>query len=211
MTFHDLPAWVHARFPNGSVDITRSGPCAPLQQLFTLALAPRRAVHLFLVEELVSVEQGGAIAVGVDGSIPGPSGFPGTINGGAAIGLFGELGVGACSGPPSLSGCGTDRVAYVAAHEVGHWLGLYHTTELTGDAFDPIGDTPQCPCASCAAQSERPQCPTGNVFVNAAQCTVSASCGGGDNLMFWLVDPARSRGNLSAEQQRVMRASPAVY
>ena len=31
------------------------------------------------------------------------------------------------------------------AHEVGHWLGLRHTSERTGKTFDYIKDTPECP------------------------------------------------------------------
>ena len=155
------------------------------------------------MEELVSDPQGGAIAVGVDGSIPGPSGFPGTVFGGAAVGLFGELGVGSCSetGPPNLSACGTDRIAYVAAHEVGHWLGLYHTTEATGDFFDPLSDTPRCPRSTCAPGAQ---------VVSGAACTASASCGGGSNLMFWLLDVARSTGELSRDQAQLVRLNPAV-
>jgi hypothetical protein len=38
----------------------------------------------------------------------------------------------------------------------------------------------------------------------------SASCGGGDHLMFWLFGQ-RSVGKLTDEQARVMRANPAVY
>jgi hypothetical protein len=216
VTFHELPGWVHARYPNGSVDITGSGPCDPLQQLFTVAAAPRRGVHVFLVEELVAPSQGGAIAIGVDGSIPGPSGFPGTIFGGAAVGMFGELGVetkpGACAAgaPANIGACGTDRIAYVAAHEIGHWLGLYHTTEASGDFFDPLSDTAQCSCSSCAPLAQRTRCESSTVFVNSAACSVSASCGGGSNLMFWLLDPSRSAGDLSRDQGQAVRLNPAV-
>jgi hypothetical protein len=30
------------------------------------------------------------------------------------------------------------------AHEIGHFLGLRHTTEHGGSAHDPITDTPEC-------------------------------------------------------------------
>jgi hypothetical protein len=213
VTFHDLPDWVHARYPNGSVDVTHDGPCDPLSQLFTTAIAPKRAVHLFLVDELVDTATsttGGGIIVGLDGTIPGPSGFPGTVSGGAAVGVFGMLGAGSCGGTgPSLA-CGTDVLAYVAAHETGHWLGLYHTTEATGVDFDPLADTPQCPCSSCAPTGVRSQCNAGKVPMQASYCVASAACGGGTNLMFWLLDGRFSTGVLTRDQGQVVRLNPAV-
>jgi hypothetical protein len=46
--------------------------------------------------------------------------------------------------------------------------------------------------------------------MSQAECTASSTCGGGDNLMFWLFD-RRAIGTLTAEQTAVMRANPAVY
>jgi hypothetical protein len=46
--------------------------------------------------------------------------------------------------------------------------------------------------------------------MSVAECTASATCGGGDNLMFWLFDDGAA-GAWTLEQQRVMRANPAVY
>jgi hypothetical protein len=46
--------------------------------------------------------------------------------------------------------------------------------------------------------------------MSAAECEAGASCGGGDNLMFWQLADA-SVGNLLDEQARVLRANPAVY
>ena len=35
-------------------------------------------------------------------------------------------------------------------YEGGHWLGLYHPSEYTGDLFDTLADTPLCQCtAAC--------------------------------------------------------------
>src|SRR6266542_2667864 len=185
--------------PNGTVDLTNAGyPCSDLNQLFTAAVAPKRAVHLFLAEDLIepSATNDGRHIAGVDGSIPGPSGFPGTVYGGAIVGLFGELDFGSCTGATDLASCGPDFLGYVAAHEIGHWLGLYHPTEQDGAFFDPISDTARCPCSSCGGTS----CGTSNAYVLPSQCTgVSSSCGGGRNLMFWFLDENISTGELSVD------------
>jgi hypothetical protein len=38
----------------------------------------------------------------------------------------------------------------------------------------------------------------------------ASPCGGGDNLMFWLVDRVLSTGTISAQQASILRASPTV-
>ncbi len=216
VTFHDLPQWAKDRYAlNGTVDVSTSDTCSDLDQLFTTAVVPSRAVHVFLADQIVAPTQGTFRIAGVDGSIPGPSGFPGTISGGAIVGLE-DFSFGSCSGgPPNLSTCGADRVAYITAHEIGHWLGLYHTTESDGTLFDPVSDTAPCPCHLCAAAAQRAQCAevyggANPTSITNRYCTASSSCGGGRNLMFWLVDPAYSTGELSPDQGRIVRLNPAV-
>lgn len=223
VTFHDVADDVKGRYAaNGQVDVSSSDPCAPMSRLFTAAVVPRRAVSVFLADVLVAPSPAGGTfkVVGVDGSIPGPSGFPGTIYSGAIVGLedFGfETARGACalSAPLSIGSCGTDRTAYVAAHEIGHWLGLFHTTESEGTFFDPLADTAPCPCHACApTAAEQAACadvnPKGTSAVKNAWCVASASCGGGQNLMFWLLSDAYSTGALTPEQAQIMRLNPAV-
>jgi hypothetical protein len=40
-------------------------------------------------------------------------------------------------------------LATTCSHEMGHFLGLYHTSESSMTKFDPIPDTPQCDGSSC--------------------------------------------------------------
>jgi hypothetical protein len=215
VTVHDVPDWAVEDY--AVVRIDSSGPCDELSQLFTLAV-PTNAVHLFLVDELLDATggSGGYVVVGIDGSIPGPSGVPGTIASGAAVTIadFGEDGgTGACArGAFDVDRCGTDLVSYISAHEAGHWLGLYHTTESSGTFFDPLSDTPTCVCDACAQPSQIGICGSGGAMVGAERCArKDGSCAGGPNLMFWSINGRVSAGTLSREQGEVMRLNPAVH
>jgi hypothetical protein len=204
--WYDLPPWAQARWAAGvGLDGT---PCeSSLDQLF--ALAPDgRAMNLFLVPTITTSDDdddddGATQVVGVDGTIPGPSTVPGTIASGAAVSTANlRAGRSRCGGGPSLA-CGADVTAYIAAHETGHFLGLFHTTEAGGTFFDPLTDTQPCRCEcanACTAASGR---------VTGPACTRSESCGGGKNLMFWLLD-STSAGIVSPQQAEVIRANPLV-
>ena len=89
-----------------------------------------------------------------------------------------------------------------AAHEMGHQLGLFHTTEKGGTVFDILSDTPECSSSTRDNNS--------NGSVSAEECDGY----GGDNLMFWTSWSAASRSagkkqeTLSSHQQHVLKYSP---
>ena len=89
-----------------------------------------------------------------------------------------------------------------AAHEMGHQLGLFHTTEKEGTVFDILSDTPECPSSS--------QDNDNSGTLTAEECDGF----GGNNLMFWTTwsSASRSSGNkqetLSSHQQYVLKYSP---
>ncbi|HTO97447.1 MAG TPA: hypothetical protein VMK66_10430 [Myxococcales bacterium] len=211
VVFHDVSATDKARFGT-HISATATGPCDEFGQLFTLSGAhPGNTMNLFLVDAITDNSGSGGVIVGIDGTIPGPSSYNGTVASGAVVSAADLFG-GTCGVGFSLN-CGADRTAYIAAHETGHFLGLFHTTELQGSDFDPIADTAKCPCIPCASATDRPNCLSPNAsspVMSASRC-VSGGCGGGDNLMFWILDSGISVGNISPQQAQVMRLNPLIH
>jgi hypothetical protein len=90
-------------------------------------------------------------------------------------------------------------------------------TESDGTLFDPLDDSAPCPCSTCKAAGATDRCADANPRpatntehqMTAAECTRSASCGGGDDLMFWILEQG-SLGTLTSQQQRVIRANPLI-
>jgi hypothetical protein len=213
---YDVPASLQALWY--SINIDKDKPCDPMMQMFTVS-QPIDAVHLFFVDKLTAsgLLQGQQLA-GIDGTIPGPSLFPGLLNSGAAVALedffVNPARPGKTCGPTfNAVDCNLDYLAYISAHETGHWLGLYHDTEADGMLFDPLTDTPTCPCSACVTLAKGQSCGKGSPppEVDAQACTVSASCSGGDNLMFWLYQDGFSQGTVTSQQGAVVRLNPAVH
>ena len=218
VTFYDVPAWAKSRYANG-IDASKEGPCDNLDQMFTLS-QPGNTLNFFLVG-LISSSQGsgGGQVVGIDGTIPGPTSLGGTVHSGAAVSAA-DLASGVCTGSLDLINCGSDRVAYIAAHEGGHWMGLYHPSESDGESFDPLQDTPTCGCEACAPVKQQSSCatagktprPTTPTFVFPESClTASGQCGGGDELMFWQLSEGIAQGKITGEQGQVMRSNSLVH
>ena len=213
--FYDVPQWARDAYGT-NISADKTAPCDPLDQMFTLS-QPGNAINFFLVQSISSTARpGGGTVVGIDGTIPGPSTIGGTVHSGAAVSLA-NLGATGCTGGIDLRGCGPDQVAYIAAHEGGHFFGLFHTTEAEGENFDPLTDTALCKCETCALLSQQSSCATAGktpppstpTLVHAASCNASP-CAGGNNLMFWELDRDVSRGKLSAQQSQVIRLNPVV-
>jgi hypothetical protein len=219
VTYYDVPAWARTRWAVVQVSPgIAAEPCSEYRQLFTLA-RPGNVVSLFFVGQLTEPDApAGTRLVGYDGAIPGVSTFGGTIAGGAVVSTGDLSSASGCGNTFSIS-CGPDVVGETVAHEVGHALGLFHTTEslgASGEDFDPLTDTPQCLCSLCVSANDRSSCadqsspPAQPTLVDGSVCTQGTqACGGGDDLMFWQLTDL-SRGNVSPQQGEVMRMNPLV-
>lgn len=86
-----------------------------------------------------------------------------------------------------------EEMGEVIAHEVGHYLGLYHSTQFDGLYFDILEDTPQCPVSFDVNQDG---------VVDGVECESLD----GKNLMFWLKELPITE--LSDEQFFVIQNSP---
>jgi hypothetical protein len=113
-------------------------------------------------------------AVGLSGGIPGPS-----VNGTRDSGILVRT--------SPLFTCHECLPAFgsLFAHEIGHYLGLYHTTEANLAEEDPFGDTPRCTAADLR------RCPDW------------------DHVMFPVIHMANR--TWSAGQIETVRAHPMVY
>ncbi len=97
----------------------------------------------------------------------------------------------------------TQLLGETAAHEMGHQLGLFHTTESGGTVFDIISDTAECP-KSLDKDSNS------SIQMSAEECEGY----GAENVMFWTPWSSSSRSSgkkqdvLSSHQQHVLKYSP---
>ena len=134
----------------GIIDTTEK-PEDELWALFELSgTQPNRAVNLFLVADIASKREGFSLA-GISGGAPGPALAVGTPRSGVAVNMENFLEA-RDSGEQMQVEEARRLTEMIFAHEMGHYLGLYHTTESNGQALDPEGitgtdhleDTPIC-------------------------------------------------------------------
>jgi len=125
IAFHDVTASPFVVHDRGDGEVSA---------LFAAGAALPLAVNVFLVEKL-TWQGGGKVKpiMGLSGGIPGPVREVGGPQAGVVVSL--ELKPGE-----------DDRLGVAIAHEVGHYLGLFHTEEPpeggAAPLLDPIADTP---------------------------------------------------------------------
>ena len=151
-----------------------------LAELFSIPDGERNGrAAIFLVEQIDLSSQG--VILGIAPGIPGPSFVPTAPHGGVAVSFLALD-----SGPGQLG--------ETMAHELGHFLGLEHTTEATGDDHDPIDDTPECTNAQ-------------NGYASPQDCASADAY----NFMFWTnFGGPVSQSEVSPGQRLIMNGNPSV-
>lgn len=139
------------------------------------------AVNLFFVTDFFDASG----TLGVAAGIPGPVAQQGLAGAGVVMSVDTHR---RASGDIDLGMLG-DTIA----HEVGHQLGLFHTSEASGDAFDPLPDTPECPVDRFGDDGE----------------VYAEDCPDGENFMFWTAGDL-PQTQMSPWQARVLRSSTAT-
>jgi len=139
------------------------------------------SVNLFFLEGFTDDENLAAISGGIPGSLGTNDGHNGVlIDAVANLGISDDFYI--------------KRTAETAFHEMGHLLGLYHTTEARFSSMDVIDDTPFCD----------PDVDDSNEDGVAG----SGECPDASNPMFWQNSFVVERGLLTGGQKHVIFYSP---
>lgn len=136
------------------------------------------SANIFIVSQFAFA--GGEGVLGMSLGIPGAAGLHASPLSGVA--LTGEYMGHILQGQGGRIN-GNGFTANTLAHELGHFLGLFHTSETSGQHHDPLADTPQC-----------------TNFRNPYNCP------GASNLMFPLAGPGQDE--LTPNQAFVIGANP---
>jgi hypothetical protein len=140
-----------------------------LARLFALSAGlDQGGLNVFLVRSMGPL-------LGISGATPGALGLHGSGLSGVAI---------------ALEPVGLEHADRALFHELGHQLGLFHTSESDGSSVEPLVDTPVC-----GAEHDL----DGDGVVRASECDGF----GADNLMFW--EGVGDR--LSSEQRAILARS----
>jgi len=95
-------------------------------------------LNVFFVDEILTGEPDFPSIPGVAASVPNPPYLPGTVASGVAIATRGPLSV-----PPGQRFLDPPAIGQTLCHELGHALGMFHTSEYDEVSHDVYDDTPE--------------------------------------------------------------------
>lgn len=175
----------------GSVEIwTLEGDASPrfndyLEITSAVVDGETQSLNFFLISYF-SDEAG---TLGVAAGIPGPVSMTGAWGAGVVVAV-----------DEHLNGAGdaldTTLMGETMAHEGGHQMGLFHTTESDGSRTERLDDTPECPGSADRDNDD---------YFSAEEC----SDFDGRNFMFW-VSGSFTQDQITADQTWVLNRSPAA-
>jgi hypothetical protein len=156
---------------------------AEADELRALAIADNAtALNVLFVQDFNEVG-----TLGIAAGIPGPNGIPGTAASAVMVSV-----------DTHLDGDGetllTEMMGETMAHEIGHQLGLFHTSEEDGLSHDGIADTPDCGIELDV---------DGDGELTAEECEALD----GRNFMFWSSSEEFGQFEMSPTQAMVLRDS----
>jgi hypothetical protein len=138
-------------------------------------------VNLFILDSFSGPGGGGLF--GISGGIPASIGVASQYNGvlvnGTSIGIESSVDFHVRS------------IAAIIVHEMGHYLGLKHTTERDFTDTDLIDDTPEC-----------------TDDINDNDYADEEECPDGLNIMFWEMTFLVDKTEFTSDQQHVLHATP---
>ncbi|HEX4351291.1 MAG TPA: hypothetical protein VHZ95_00230 [Polyangiales bacterium] len=157
--------------------LSQYGVLPQLPELFKLSAgASNSALDVFFVADIDASD--GDVG-GISGGTPIPFGMHGSPGSGVVI-----------AADMFFASGDTAAFGLTLAHELGHALGLFHTTELEGTIYDPLPDTPVCVKSRDANHDG---------LLDANECDGE----GADNLMFPTSDATDSL--LTPDQSAVLQ------
>ena len=184
------------------ITIPTKGTPSELYQLFSSSKGVKgKAINIYLVREIKSSD-GIGMVLGMSGGIPGPPAIHGTVHSGVTL---------------SVAGACFEKHGYIPAHtmahEIGHYLGLWHNVEReTYPGWDNATNKVRCPCPcgqnmTCYKETSRygfQWCRGMDPIPDTQQSTA--------NLMFYAAENTQIfKGNkLSKGQIRVILNNPLV-
>jgi hypothetical protein len=155
----------------------------------TGAIRPKSTAATLVIVSGID-DKGLSVAAGLS-QLAGINGQAGSRVSGMAMAIDAEMWAVALAEAGTTTTAG-DVWGVILAHELGHFLGLWHTDEHDGSLHDPLIDTPECDFTD---QTLTPEL-----------CKASAK-----NLMFWSPDNQGKPLNISGDQHTVARRSVVLH